>query len=79
MAANHVDFLAVAKRRLPDVLPLAGLLAPGEANIVRSGGDEHPAGHARIDERLRLVHVLDLDLVILKAADLRHTPLRRRS
>ena len=52
--------------------PAAGrLLAPGEADIVRTGGDEDLAGHARIDERLRLVHVLDLDLVILGAADLR--------
>ena len=56
--------------------PAAGrLLAPGEANIVRTGGDEDLAGHARIDERLGLVHVLDLDLVILKAADLRRVHL----
>src|SRR6185503_2491180 len=37
--ANHVDFLAVALRGLPDVLALSRPLAPGEANVVRAGGD----------------------------------------
>ena len=70
-----MDFLAVAQRGLPDVLPLRRPLAPREADVVRTGGDEDLAGHARVDERLRLVHVLGLDLVILGAADLRRVDL----
>ena len=65
-----MDFLAVALRRLPDVLALSGPLAPGEADVVRTGGDERLAGHARVDQCLGFVHVLGLDLVILEAADL---------
>jgi hypothetical protein len=66
-----VDFLAVAQRRLPHILPLEGFLLPREADLVRTGGHGDASGHARVDERLRLVHVPDLNLVVLQAPDLR--------
>ena len=70
-AADHVDFLAVTQRGLPDVLTTRRPLSPRIAHFVRTCRDEDLAGHARVDERLRLVHVLRLDLVILLATDFR--------
>ena len=37
---------------------------------MRTCGHGDTAGHARVDERARLVHVPDLDFVVLEAADL---------
>jgi hypothetical protein len=64
-----VNFLAVAKRRLPHVLLLERPLFPREADLVRSRGDRDAARHPRVDEDARLVHVFRLDLVILGTAD----------
>ena len=38
---------------------------------MRTCGHLDTAGHARVDQRARLVHVLGLDFVVLGAADLR--------
>ena len=76
LAANHVYFLAVAQGGLPHVLRLRRPLSPGEAHVMRTCGHGDTAGHARVDERARLVHVLCLDFVVLEAADLRGIHLR---
>jgi hypothetical protein len=65
-----VYFLAVAQRGLPDILPLERSLFPREADVVRTRGDGDTAGHARVDQNLRLIHVLRLDFVVLGTADL---------
>jgi hypothetical protein len=67
--ADHVYFLAVALRHLVDVLLLVRTLAPGEADLVRAGGDEHAGGHARVDHPARQVHVLGLRFVIGRTTD----------
>ena len=68
-ARDHVDFLAVAPRRLPDVLQLERPLFPRKADIVRTGRDPHASRHPFVDNRLRRGQIRALDLVILGTAD----------
>src|SRR5436309_440179 len=68
---DHVDFLAVASRRLPDVLQLERPLLPREADIVRTGRDPRPSRHSFIDNWLRRGQIGGLNLVVLRTANRR--------
>ena len=68
-AADHVDFLAVAPRRLPDVLQLDRPLFPRKADIVRTGGDPHASRHPFVDNWLRRGQIGGLHLVVLGTAN----------
>src|SRR5262245_57225570 len=69
--ADEMNLLAVAPRRLPHILQSGGAIAEREAEVVGPGRNFDLRRHARVDNGARFVHVLDLDLVILEAADLR--------
>jgi hypothetical protein len=68
-ASHHVDFLAVARRRLPDVLQLERMLSPRKADVVRTGRDPHAPRHPFVDDWLRRSQVLGLNLVVPRTAD----------
>ena len=68
-APDHVDFLAVAPRRLPDVLQLERPLFPRKADVVRTGSDPHASRHPFVDNRLRRGQIGGLDLVVLGTAN----------
>ena len=71
MPADHVDFLAVAPRRLPDVLKLERPLLPCKPDIVRTRRNPHASGHPLIDDGLRGSQVGSLHFMILGTADRR--------
>ncbi len=70
-AGHHVNFLAVARRRLPDVLQLGRPLSPGEADVVRTGGHPHASRHPFIDNGLRRGQIGGLNLVVFGTANRR--------
>ena len=71
-SAHHVDFLAVTQCGLPNILTLRRTFAPGEADIVRAGGDLDVAREPGVDDRFHVGERFALVLVILWTTDREH-------
>ena len=70
-ARDHVDLLAVAPRRFPDVLQLERPFLPRKADIVGTGSDPHASCHPFVDNRLRRGQIGGLNFVVLGTANRR--------